>query len=108
MCSRNSITSFTEYNKDKVPMDIATSLVVNHVNIGALCLFVLCLCLCLWRSYRSKIIHKHLKDWITVGILCMNAKLLLLSSVRSKLVADYKQICVKILVVRLLRSRSIQ
>ena len=74
--SRNFVTSFTEYNKDKVPLDVATSLVVNHVNIGVLCLFVLCLCLCLRRSYRSKIIHKHLKDWIIVGILCMNAKLL--------------------------------
>ena len=31
---------FTAYNKDKVPMDVATSLVVNHVNIGVLCLFV--------------------------------------------------------------------
>ena len=55
-------------------MDVATSLVVNHVNIGVLCLFALYLCLYLWRSYRSKIIHKYLKDWITVGILCMNAK----------------------------------
>ena len=72
--SRNFVTSFTEYNKDKVPVDIATSLVVNHVNIGVLCLFVLCLCLCLWRSCRSRIIHK--KDLITVGVLCMNAKLL--------------------------------
>ena len=27
---------FTEYNKDKVPVDVATSLVVNHVNPGAL------------------------------------------------------------------------
>ena len=33
---------FTEYNKDKVPVDVATSLVVNHVNIGVLCPFVLC------------------------------------------------------------------
>ena len=74
MRNRNFVTSFTEYNKAKVPVDVATSLVVNHVNIGVLHLFVLCLCLCLWRSYRSKIIHK--KDWITVGILCMNAKLL--------------------------------
>ena len=40
--SRNFLTSFTEYNKDKVPVDIATSLVVNHVNIGVLCPFVLC------------------------------------------------------------------
>ena len=39
--SRNFVTSFTDYNKDKVPMDVATSLVVNHVNIGVLCLFVL-------------------------------------------------------------------
>ena len=46
--SRDLITSFVEYNKDKVPMDVATSLVVNHVNLAALCLFMLCLCLCLW------------------------------------------------------------
>ena len=45
VCSRNFVTSFTEYNKDKVPVDVATSLVVNHVNLGVLCLFVLCLCL---------------------------------------------------------------
>ena len=68
MRSRKFVTSFTEYNKDKVPVDVATSSLVNHVNIGVLCLFVLCLCLCLWWSYRSKIIHKHLKDWIIVGI----------------------------------------
>ena len=49
VCSWNFVTSFTEYNKDKVPMDVATSLVVNHVNIG-----VLCLCLYLGQSYRSK------------------------------------------------------
>ena len=53
--SRNFVTAFTEYNKDKVPMDIATSLVVNHVNLGALCLFMLCLCLCL--CYNSRRIH---------------------------------------------------
>ena len=52
--SRNFVTSFTKYNKDKVPVDVATSLVVNHVNIGVLCLFVLCLCLYLCQSYRSK------------------------------------------------------
>jgi hypothetical protein len=39
--SRNFVTSFPEYNKDKVPVNIATSLVVNHVNIGVLCPFVL-------------------------------------------------------------------
>ena len=72
--SRNFVTSFTEYNKDKVPVDIATSLVVNHVNLGVLCLFVLCLYLCLWQSYRSKIKHKN--DQITIGISCMNVKLL--------------------------------
>ena len=38
--SRNFVTSFAEYNKDKVPMDVATSLVVNHVNLGAL--YLLC------------------------------------------------------------------
>ena len=42
VCSRNFVTSFNEYNKDKVPVDVATSLVVNHVNIGVLCPFVLC------------------------------------------------------------------
>ena len=40
--SRNFVTSFAEDNKEKVPVDIATSLVVNHVNIGVLCPFVLC------------------------------------------------------------------
>ena len=43
--SRNFVTSFAEYNKDKVPVDVATSLVVNHINLGVLCLFMLCLCL---------------------------------------------------------------
>ena len=42
MRSRNFVISFTEYNKDKVPMDVATSLVVNHINIVVLCPFVLC------------------------------------------------------------------
>ena len=54
MRSRNFVTSFAEYNKDKVPMDVATSLVVNHVNLGVLHLFVLCLCLYLCHNYRSK------------------------------------------------------
>ena len=40
MHSRNFVTLFTEYNKDEVLVDIATSLVVNHVNPGALCLYV--------------------------------------------------------------------
>ena len=40
--SRNFVTSFIEYNKDKVHVDVATSLVVNHVNVGALCLFYAC------------------------------------------------------------------
>ena len=31
---------FTEYKKDEVPVDIATSLVMNHVNLGAL--YLLC------------------------------------------------------------------
>ena len=44
--NRNFVTSFVEDNKDKVPMDVATSLVVNHVNIGVLFLFELYLCLC--------------------------------------------------------------
>ena len=39
MRSRNFVTLFTEYNKDEVPVDVATSLVVNHINLGALCLF---------------------------------------------------------------------
>jgi hypothetical protein len=40
--SRNFVTSFPKYNKDKVPVDVATSLVVNHVNIGVLCPSMLC------------------------------------------------------------------
>ena len=44
MRSRKFVTSFTEYNKDKVLVDVATSLVVNHVNIGVLCLFELYSC----------------------------------------------------------------
>ena len=39
---------FTEYQIDKVPMDVASFLVFNHVNIGVLCLIVLCLFLCVW------------------------------------------------------------
>ena len=31
---------YSEYNKDEVPVDVATSLVVNHVNPGALCMYV--------------------------------------------------------------------
>jgi hypothetical protein len=53
---------FAKYNKDKVPMDVATSLVVNHVNLGVLCLFMLCLCLCLWRSCSSRRIHINIKN----------------------------------------------
>ena len=45
--SMNFVTSFTEYNKDKVLVDVATSLVVNHINLGVV-FIVLCLCLCLW------------------------------------------------------------
>ena len=40
--SMNFVPSFTEYNKDKVLVDVATSLVVNHINIGVLCPFMLC------------------------------------------------------------------
>ena len=42
MRNRNFVTFCIEYNKDKVPVDVATSLVVNDVNIGVLCPFVLC------------------------------------------------------------------
>ena len=31
---------FIEYHTDKVPVDVAAFLVVNHVNIGVLCLVV--------------------------------------------------------------------
>ena len=31
---------YSEYNKDEVPMDIATSLIVNHINSGVLYLYV--------------------------------------------------------------------
>ena len=46
--SRNFVFPFTEYNIDKVPMVVASFLVVNHVNVGVLCSILLCLCLCLW------------------------------------------------------------
>ena len=36
MRSRNFVFPFTEYNIDKVPMDVDAFLVVNHVNIGVL------------------------------------------------------------------------
>ena len=45
VCNKNFVPSFTKYNKDKVHVDVATSLVVNHINMGVLCLFELCLCL---------------------------------------------------------------
>ena len=45
--SRNFVFPFTEYKKDKVLVDIATSLVVNHVNISLLYLFESCLSLCM-------------------------------------------------------------
>ena len=48
VCSRNFVFPFTEYNIDKVLVDVATFLAVNHVNIGVLCSIMLCLCLCLW------------------------------------------------------------
>ena len=75
MCSRNFVYPLLNIIEDKVPMDIATSLVVNHVNIGVLYLSELCLCLCVWLSYRYGKYLKHQKSWITVKHLCMNAKL---------------------------------
>ena len=60
--SRNFVFPFTKYNKeDKVPVDVATFLVMNHVNIGVLCLFVLCLCLYVWLNERFGKDPKHLK-----------------------------------------------
>ena len=44
--SRNFVTPFIEYNKDKVPVDVATSLVVNQVKSRCI-VSILCLCLCL-------------------------------------------------------------
>ena len=38
--NRNFVFPFIEYNIDKVPMDVAAFLVVNHVIIGVLCLVV--------------------------------------------------------------------
>lgn len=51
---------FTEYNKDEVPVDVATSLVVNHVNLGAL--YLLC-CICVYdyvKRSSKKNIYKQL------------------------------------------------
>ena len=41
MHSRNFVTSVAKDNKDKVPVDVAASLVVNHVNMGVLCFCVM-------------------------------------------------------------------
>ena len=41
--SRNFVFPFTKYNIDKLLVDVASFLVVNHVNIGVLCLVMLCL-----------------------------------------------------------------
>ena len=61
MRRRNFVFPFIEYNIDKFPMDVATFLVVNHVNTGVLCLFMLCLCLCVWVNERYGEDLKHLK-----------------------------------------------
>ena len=39
-CVVGTLYTLTAYNKDKVPMDVAASLVVNHINLGALYLYV--------------------------------------------------------------------
>ena len=44
-CAVGTCNPFIEYNKDEAPVDVATSLVVNYVNLGALYLFMLYLCL---------------------------------------------------------------
>jgi hypothetical protein len=81
--SRNFVYPLLNIIEDKVPVDVATSLVVNHVNTGVLYWSILCLCLCLWLSNKSgKYLHM-LRVWITVKYLCMNAKLLQLCSVCS-------------------------
>ena len=61
MRSRNFVYPLLNIIEDKVLVDVATSLVVNHVNIGVLSLFELCLCLCVWLSNRSGKYLKHLK-----------------------------------------------
>ena len=61
MRSRNFVCPLLNIIEDKVPMDIATSLVVNHANIGVLYLFELCLCLGVWLINRSRKYLKHLK-----------------------------------------------
>ena len=59
--SRNFVYPLLNIIEDKVPMGVATSLVVNHVNSGVLYLFELCLCLCVWLSNISRKYLKHLK-----------------------------------------------
>ena len=59
--TRNFVFPFTKYNIDKVPVDVVSFLVVNHVNTGVLCSFVLCLCLCVWLNERFGKDLKHLK-----------------------------------------------
>ena len=75
VCSRNFVTSFAEYNKDKVHVDITTSLVVNHVNLGVSCLFELYLCLRVLLGYRSRKYLNIRRVWITIECLCINGKL---------------------------------
>ena len=74
--SRNFVYPSPNIIEDKVHVDVATSLVVNHVNIGVLCLFVLCLCLCVWLNEISGKYLNILRVWITFEYLCMNVKLL--------------------------------
>ena len=39
MRSRNFVYPLLNIIEDKVPVDVATSLIVNHVNLGVLCPF---------------------------------------------------------------------
>ena len=58
-CIVGTLSPFTAYNKDKVHVDVAAFLVVNHVNIGVLCLFMFMFMvkIQIWK------IHKHLKGF---------------------------------------------
>ena len=62
VCSRNFVYPLLNIIEDKVHVDIATSLVVNHVNIGLLYLLELYLCLHVWLSNRYGKYLKHLKS----------------------------------------------
>ena len=59
MRSWSFVSLIPKYNKDEVPVDVATSLVVNHVNPGALCLYVVFVFMIMISAVIKKNIHNR-------------------------------------------------